>query len=214
MSPTVDIDAHMLSTLLAGPTPPHVVDVRSPAEFAAAHIPGSYNVPLDTVQQHREHLAAALARGAVLVCRSGQRATQACTALAGHLTVTTSPDPTPTGPAPTAPTAPPVLQVLHGGMLGWQAAGLPVVHGRTRWELERQVRLVAGLLVATGALGSLVAPPLVWLAAAVGVGLTGAALTDSCLMGLALAKLPYNTGTGPDPAAELSRLTAACTRPG
>lgn len=70
-----------LSGLLAQPTPPLVLDVREPAEFAQAHVPGSINVPRglleaacdwgydDTVPE----LAAATGRAVVVVCRSGNR---------------------------------------------------------------------------------------------------------------------------------------------
>lgn len=55
---------------------PRVLDVRSPAEFAAVHIPGSYNVPLDLLREHRDELREHLDE-VVLVCRSGARADQA-----------------------------------------------------------------------------------------------------------------------------------------
>jgi hypothetical protein len=43
-----------------------------------------------------------------------------------------------------------------------------------------------------GILASVAVPGAKWLSAAIGGGLVGAALTDSCLMGTLLAKLPYN----------------------
>ncbi len=80
-------------------------------------------------------------------------------------------------------------------MLAWQASGAPVNHGRPRWDLERQVRLVAGSIVLASVLGSLVVPGLQWIAAVLGAGLAVAALTNTCAMGMLLAKLPYNRGT-------------------
>jgi hypothetical protein len=62
-------------------------------------------------------------------------------------------------------------------------------------SLERQVRLTAGMLVFTGtALGFFVHA--YWLAvpAFVGAGLTFAALTDTCAMGMLLARMPWNRG--------------------
>lgn len=56
------------------------------------------------------------------------------------------------------------------------------------------MRLVAGSIVLTTILGSLAAPKLKWLAAGIGAGLAGAALTNTCAMGMALSKLPYNRG--------------------
>lgn len=72
------------ATLLArlDAEPPRLLDVRTPAEFEAAHIPGSYNVPLDLLREHRREVATAIDQDVVLVCRSGARAAQAGQALA------------------------------------------------------------------------------------------------------------------------------------
>ncbi len=175
-NPTV-IDAAELHERLEGPNAPRVLDVRTPAEFESAHIPGSYNVPLDLLREHRSDLAERLgpdAQETVLVCRSGARATQAEQAL--------------------ATTALPGLRVLNGGMNGWESTGAPVNRGRQTWELERQVRLVAGTAVAASVLASTVSPRLKWVAAAVGSGLSVAAVTNTCAMGVALSKMPWNRG--------------------
>jgi Flp pilus assembly protein TadB len=65
---------------------------------------------------------------------------------------------------------------------------------RPRWDLERQVRLAAGSLVLAAVLAGVVVPPVTWLAALVGAGLAVAALTNTCLLGMLLTKLPYNRG--------------------
>jgi hypothetical protein len=71
--------------------------------------------------------------------------------------------------------------------------GLPVVRGKKAISLERQVRIAAGLLVLLGALlGWLVHPALVGLSAFVGAGLVFAGVTDTCGMGLLLARMPWN----------------------
>jgi rhodanese-related sulfurtransferase len=151
---------------------PRIIDVREPSEFGPAHIPGAYNVPLGLLKEHRHELREHLDQQVVLVCRSGNRATEAAQALAGSgLTH---------------------LHVLTGGMVAWEQAGAPVNRTSDRWAMERQVRLVAGSLVAAGVLGSLLRPELKWLSATVGAGLMGAAATDSCMMAKALQKLPYN----------------------
>jgi len=150
-----------------------LIDVRTPAEFESAHIPGSYNVPLDRLRDHREELSARLAGPAVLVCRSGARARQA-EALLREIDL-------------------PAVHVLDGGLASWEQAGLPVTRGQQRWSMERQVRGIAGGLVLTGVLGSAIAwPPLKWLAAGVGGGLLYSALTDTCGMAAVLARLPWN----------------------
>jgi rhodanese-related sulfurtransferase len=153
---------------------PHVLDVRSPAEFEAVHIPGSFNVPLDTLREHRGRLARHLDEHVVLVCRSGMRAKQAESAFAA--------------------VGLPNVHVLDGGVSAWEAEGAPVERGASRWALERQVRLVAGGIVLGAGLGSIAVPGLRWIATGVGAGLVTAALTDTCVMGAALSKLPYNRG--------------------
>jgi len=67
-----------------------------------------------------------------------------------------------------------------------------VRRSRHRWDLERQVRLVAGSLVLGSILASIAKPAARFLAGAVGAGLVVAAMTNKCTMGMALAKLPIN----------------------
>jgi rhodanese-related sulfurtransferase len=70
-----------LQALLQQPAPPLVLDVREPAEFAAAHIAGALNVPRGVLEQacewdHDETepaLVQGRERAIVVVCRSGQR---------------------------------------------------------------------------------------------------------------------------------------------
>lgn len=73
-------------------------------------------------------------------------------------------------------------------------------------SFERQVRLVAGSVALSSVLGSVAIPRLKWLAAAIGGGLTYAALSDTCAMATALSKLPYNRGTTSDVKKVLSQL--------
>jgi len=171
------LDAPSLAEYLASDDAPRILDVRTPAEFETSHIPGSYNVPLDRLREHRGELKCHLDEDVVLVCRSGGRAAQAEEALAG--------------------VGLPGLRVLDGGMDAWESTGAPLNRGRQTWELERQVRLVAGSMVALGVLGSVKVPALKWAAGAIGVGLTGAALTNTCAMGMALSKMPWNRTDSP-----------------
>ena len=56
-----------------------------------------------------------------------------------------------------------------------------------------QVRIAAGVLVVVGsALGYFVSPYWIGLAAFVGAGLTFAGITDTCGMGMMLARMPWN----------------------
>ncbi|MCX2951475.1 rhodanese-like domain-containing protein [Lentzea sp. NEAU-D7] len=174
MSTPVILDVAELQRLVESGSAPRLIDVRTPGEFEGAHIPGSYNVPLDLLREHRDELRHHLDEQVVLICRSGQRAGQAEQALASA--------------------GLPHLRLLAGGMTAWQAAGGPVRHGRPRWDLERQVRLVAGAIVVSAVLAGVFVPPVTWLAGLVGAGLVVAALSNTCLLGLLLAKLPYNRG--------------------
>ena len=80
----------------------------------------------------------------------------------------------------------PDAKVLEGGTDAWRQAGLPlVVSCNTRWSLERQVRLGAGLLALDWALlAVLVSVRWIYLSGFIGLGLTFAGLTDFCPMAL------------------------------
>ncbi|CAM5338726.1 rhodanese-like domain-containing protein [Streptomyces chartreusis] len=164
---------------------PRLLDVRTPGEFRTAHIPGSYNVPLDTLREHRAELRHHLDDEAVLICRSGARAAQAEQAL--------------------AEAGLPNLRVLDGGVMAWEAAGGALTRGQERWDLERQVRLIAGGLVTATGIAGIFLPGLHLIGTAVGAGLTFAALTNTCAMGMLLSKLPYNRG----PRTDLDTIVAA-----
>ncbi|KKJ94615.1 rhodanese-like domain-containing protein [Micromonospora sp. HK10] len=172
------LDAAGLRELIDAGRAPRLLDVRTPAEFETVHIPGAYNVPLDLLKEHRAELRAHLDEDVVLICRSGARATQAGQTLAG--------------------VGLPNVKILDGGMLAWQATNAPVTQGAPRWDLERQVRLVAGSIVLLSVLGSIAVPGLKWVAGFIGAGLTFAALTNTCAMGMLLSKLPYNRGASCD----------------
>jgi rhodanese-related sulfurtransferase len=150
-----------------------LLDVRTPAEFEAEHIEGAYNVPLDTLAEHGPEIRAGVSGMVVLICRSGQRARKAEAAL------------TAAGMSN--------LHVLDGGIAAWIAAGLPVRRGMPRMSLERQVRIAAGTLAAAGGFLALFVNPLfAAVPAFVGTGLVFAGVTDSCAMGMCIARLPYN----------------------
>lgn len=181
------VDAVQLGEWMGSAAPPRVLDVRTPAEFAAVHIPGSYNVPLDLLREHRDELRRHLDTDVVLVCRSGQRAERAEQELvAAGL---------------------PGVHVLADGITGWEKADAPVNRGRSAWDIERQVRLIAGALVLLGVLGSLAVPGLQWFSAALGAGLVVAALTGTCAMGMALARMPWNRAASCDLPGVVAELT-------
>jgi rhodanese-related sulfurtransferase len=188
---TATVDAPTLAERLGnGSDPdPTLIDVRTPAEFEAGHIPGAVNLPLDELKGSLDQLRSVLDdhHDVVLVCRSGGRAGQAQEALqtAGL----------------TSPT------VLSGGIVDWERTGGAVNRGRQSWELERQVRLAAGSLVVAGILGSTVAPKAKWLSGVVGSGLVFAAVSNTCAMGMALAKMPWNKRGARATGSALDQLT-------
>jgi rhodanese-related sulfurtransferase len=172
------ISPHELRDRQAAGETVDLVDVRTPAEFRAAHVAFARNVPLDRLNRAAVGPAG---RRVYVVCQTGARGRQACERLvaAGY---------------------PDVVHV-EGGTGACAAAGLPVVRGKPVMSLERQVRIAAGLLVLLGTvLGWLVHPAVAGLAAFVGAGLVSAGVTDTCGMGLLLARIPWNRGGEPRPA--------------
>ncbi|MFN0129456.1 MAG: rhodanese-like domain-containing protein [Verrucomicrobiales bacterium] len=148
------------------------LDVRTPVEYREVHVGGSRLVPLDELDA--AGLVRELAgRRVVVVCRSGGRAGRA----AGRL-------------AEAGLTG---VVVIEGGMGAWESAGLPVERGAKGMSLERQVRVVAGMLVVLGVgLGTWGRPAFYGLSGLVGAGLIFAGVTDWCGMGLLLARAPWN----------------------
>ena len=169
-----------------------LIDVRTPGEFASSHIPGSYNVPLDLLREHREELTAQHGDPVVLVCASGARAEQARALLESAGLDR--------------------LSVLRGGITGWEQDGGDLDRGRGTWAMERQVRLVAGLLVLTGVVASTAFAPLKWIAGFVGAGLTFAAVTNTCAMSRVLGLLPHNRSSTADSRTLLEALTGGTGR--
>ena len=168
--------------LVASGTPYTLIDVRSPGEFARVHAQGAHLVPLEQFDPEHLPVTPGAENGPVyLICASGARATLAANqaVAAGRVQVV----------------------VVAGGTSAWVAAGLPVVRGSGTISIERQVRIGAGSLVVIGvALGYLVHPGFLILAAFVGAGLVVAGVTDFCGMGLLLARFPWNRRGSPVPA--------------
>jgi len=151
-----------------------LVDVRSASEFASGHVPGAINIPMDQIEVRLPDLGPNLPL--VLVCQSDQRARMTAHLLApcrSHITV------------------------LEGGTKAWAQAGLPLVASvKTRWSLERQVRLGAGLLVLIGAVLALtVNSHWLFLSAFIGLGLSFSGITDICPMAIVLGRMPWNAAS-------------------
>lgn len=152
-----------------------LIDVRTPLEFQEVHVDIARNVPLDRL----DPAAVMAARNGTaqaplyVVCKSGSRGRQACERFhqAGFTNVFN----------------------VDGGTEACVQAGLPVVRGKKAMSLERQVRIAAGSIVLIGVvLGWQVHPALYGLSAFVGAGLVFAGITDTCGMGMLLARMPWN----------------------
>jgi rhodanese-related sulfurtransferase len=168
-----------------------LIDVRTAAEFKSVRVPEAVNLPLDAFNLQAPRLAA-LSGPIAIVCHSGKRAAQAHAVL---LSCDKND-----------------VLLVEGGTEGWRARGGPVEHGVPTMSLERQVRIAAGGIAALGgalALGihSLFAlVPLM-----VGSGLVIAGLTDTCMLGMLLAKMPWNRQRDLDAESIVSQLEVACS---
>lgn len=172
---TATITPQELSRLRHSDPSLELIDVRTPVEYRELHVEFARNVPLDQLdpQAIQAERNGNHQRPLYVVCRSGSRGKQACEKLlaAGMANVVN----------------------VEGGTLACETAGLPVVRGQKTMSLERQVRIAAGTLVFTGAaLGFWVHPYFIGLAAFVGAGLVFAGITDTCGMGMMLARMPWN----------------------
>ena len=152
-----------------------IVDVRTPVEFREVHVVGARNVPLDSLdtKQVSSNRNGNASEPLYLICKSGGRSSKAAQKFidAGFDNVVS----------------------VDGGTSAWDAAGYPVERGKKAVSLERQVRILAGFLVLSGVvLSYFVHPYFVGLSAFIGAGLMFAGITDTCGMGMMLAKMPWN----------------------
>jgi rhodanese-related sulfurtransferase len=152
-----------------------LIDVRTPLEFREVHLEIARNIPLDRldVQAVMQARNGSSAEPLYVICRSGGRGQQACEKFrqAGYANVVN----------------------IEGGTMACVETGLPMVRGKGGMSLERQVRIAAGSLVLLGAaLAWFVHPAFIGLSAFIGAGLVFAGITDTCGMGMLLARMPWN----------------------
>lgn len=148
------------------------LDVRSVFEYTQAHIKDSINVPLDTLSAKIGELSQ-LKQKFIVLCRTGNRSPMAADML--------------------VQSGLQGVRVLDGGITRWQKEKFTVEKGEGGISLERQVRFIAGSLVLTGIiLAWLIHWALIGIPVFVSCGLIFSGLTDNCLMGMLLMKLPYN----------------------
>ncbi len=152
-----------------------LIDVRTPVEFREIHVAFARNEPLDQLDAKAIHASriGTANEPLYIICRSGARGRQACEKfVAAGIDNTIN---------------------IEGGTMACVSAGLPVLRGKKAVSLERQVRIAAGSMVFAGSvLGFFVHPYFIGLSAFVGAGLVFAGVTDTCGMGMLLAKMPWN----------------------
>lgn len=105
------IAAEDLAKRIGSGNAPVVLDVRSPEEYAAGHIPGAINIPHDQLATRLGEIPATKSGEIVVHCQMGKRAAAAESTLAqaGYTNV----------------------HDLEGQMFGWVQSGLPVEGAKT-----------------------------------------------------------------------------------
>lgn len=84
---------------------PTIIDVRTPEEFAAGHVPNAQNIPLDTLEKRYNELTPHKESEIFLICASGRRSQKATEILSAKgFTHAIN---------------------VAGGTSGWQAKGYP-----------------------------------------------------------------------------------------
>jgi rhodanese-related sulfurtransferase len=149
-----------------------ILDVRTPSEHNSERILGTTNIPLDEIEKHLDELRGY--KHVYVHCASGNRSSQACQKLS-----TLGLD---------------NIINVEGGLSAWKDAGFPIFKNESApLPIPQQVHVVAGSLVLTGAvLGLLLNPLFILISAFVGAGLTYAGLSGTCMMGVLLARMPWN----------------------
>ncbi|MEI8290699.1 MAG: rhodanese-like domain-containing protein [Verrucomicrobiota bacterium] len=175
----IAISPRELSRRISAGPPAELLDVRTPAEFANAHVPGAKLVPLDELDAPGFLRQRGLVDQPLYVlCQSGGRARRAMEQFqrAGF----------------------DGCVLVEGGTQAWIDAGLPVNRGESKiLPLMRQVQIVVGFVSAGGAaLALLVNPKFALIPLVIGCGLLFAGITGFCGLALVLAKMPWNKSAG------------------
>lgn len=154
-----------------------LLDVRTPAEFAAAHVPGAMLVPLDDLDPAAFLKQQGTSETIYVLCHSGARAARAIEKFrkAGFDNCV----------------------LVEGGTQAWIKAGLPVTRSAKQLlPLMQQVQITVGILCATGAaLALFVTPWFALIPLVMGCGLLFAGLTGFCGLAMLLARMPWNQAT-------------------
>jgi rhodanese-related sulfurtransferase len=165
-----------LAASLGAGEPHELLDVRTPPEYASAHVPGVKLTPLGDLKVEAYLAQHAPGTPIYVFCHGGERAIKAIEQLER------------------AGCDDGVL--VEGGTQAWIAAELPVHRSdRKVLPLIRQVQIAVGSLLIAGT--SLALAVNLWFAIVplfLGCGLVFAGITGTCGMALLLARMPWNRG--------------------
>lgn len=176
-----------------------IIDVREPVEYQHKHLLNSTNIPLSTMDSDgwKKQVTDLLEKGenpelVIVHCKSGMRARKATEKFLKEFPQIFEGDK--------------AITVVDGGIDDLCKTGMVGVEDAAKsnvWSIDRQVRFTAGSLVATGvALAATGIAPTAGLALSgfIGCGLVFSAVTDTCGMGMMLAKYgPWNKPKLPKP---------------
>lgn len=158
-----------------------IVDLRTLSEVDTEYIEGCVHFPVQTLNSamlhsYLEQEGLSAQQPIYLLCAGGPRATLAAEKLKENFEAE--------------------LVIISGGLNALKASGLiPSKGPGNSLSLERQVRIAAGSLVVIGVLaGQFISPLFFALSGFVGGGLVFAGVTDTCGMGMLLARMPWNAG--------------------
>ncbi len=100
-----DVSQGQVVEMIEKGSPPLILDVRTPEEYASGHVPHAINIPYDQIPSRLAELGAERDQEIIVYCESGRRAAKASETLeaAGFETI----------------------RHLEGDMSGWRQAGLP-----------------------------------------------------------------------------------------
>ncbi len=153
------------------------VDVRTKGEYLGGFCVSSKNLPLDEITAEQlsglvKSVSLDSNQPVYIMCQAGRRAQMAADKLLGGL-----PNP---------------LVVIEGGMNA-MPSDLIQSEKKAVLPLERQTQIAIGCLVLLGTIiGTFVNPVGYGLSAFVGCGLIFAGVSGTCMLGMLVAKMPWN----------------------
>lgn len=143
-----------------------LIDVREPAEFRDAHLPGAVNLP--STQYDPEDYLSLNSPAIYLICQSGDRAKTIAKKLEAD--------------------APMEVFVVKEHM-----ESITTQQTSTGWNVDRQFRLLLGILIAIFLIGySFASPYFLGIPIILSLGLIITAIIDKCYLRVGIARLPWN----------------------